>query len=68
MPQGQHVPFFIAAVKELHQRNKDILHPLGGLFPQVSISAPGTKLEKITPKVIRGSKTPGSMNTAYVQK
>lgn len=66
--QGQHVPFLTAAVKELPQRSKGILHPLGGLFPQVSISAPGTKREEITPKVIRGSKTPGCTSTAYVQK
>lgn len=68
MPQRQYVPFFTATVKELHRRNKSILQPLGGLFPQVSIRAPGTKLEHIAPEVIRGSKTPGSMNTAYVQK
>jgi len=62
------VIFLIAAVKELPQGSKVFLHPLGGLFPQVSISAPGIKPEDITPKVIRGSETADCMNTAYVQK
>lgn len=60
--------FLTAAVKGLPQRSKGILHPLGGLFPQVLISAPGTKQEEIAPQVIRGSETPGCTSAAYVQK
>lgn len=62
------VSVFYSSSKEVTPEEQWYSAPPGGLFPQVSICTPGNKLEKITPKVIRGSKTPGSMNTTYAQK